>query len=140
MLEKWDVNNRQKLENDLEAQFSLNKNKYGAGTIFHFAHLGGYKPLFHNCNIKTTTRPSKYSIENLYSIAVAEELVKNQIAQFFNNISQFLNVSLGVGKSHEVILQCTENIDKTIDILLESHARCEEYIQTFIKLKGVECG
>jgi hypothetical protein len=35
LLEKWDVNNRQKLENDLEAQFSLNKNKYGAGTIFH---------------------------------------------------------------------------------------------------------
>jgi len=136
LLEKWDVGDRHKLKNDLKTQLSLNQNQYSVGTIFHFSHLGGYKPLFHNCNIKTSNRPPKYSLDNLYSIDVAENLVKNKVSLYFNGISQFLNVSLGVGKTQEVIVQCTENTDKNIDILLESHARCEEYIQVFNELKG----
>lgn len=136
---KWNVEDKDKLERDLTTQESKNDNSYGAGTIFKYAYEGGYKALLHNSNITQTNRPPKFLKSDLLTLKQGEDAVKNEINDYFENGgSKFLNVSLGVGKTTEVIKQSCENLDKNIDILVKSHKLANEYVQKFIQLKGEE--
>ena len=129
LMAHWSTENRSKLESDLKSQ--LKNCKFGnIGTLIKKAREYGY-------TFKHEIRNSSYKFPALLTVEQADTQLKSAIHNFFDNdISTFLNVSTGFGKTTDTLDILRQlPYGKQVLILVQSHDFADELIEKYYEIK-----